>query len=75
MDQSGEGPHIKIGTQLGNPPKMKIGSTDHLCYLGLHSERRVQMEPQGANPILNREGHPPKGEGVSQGPDCGSAHP
>ena len=28
MDQSGERPNIKIGTQLSNPPQMEIGKAD-----------------------------------------------
>ena len=29
MDQNGESPNIKIGTQLGNPLEMEIGRVDH----------------------------------------------
>ena len=62
MHQDSEHPNIEIGLQLGYPPKMKKGGTDHRSHLSFHSERRVQMDPQVADPILGGKNHPPKKE-------------
>ena len=40
MHQGSEHPDIKVGAQLGYPPEVKKGSTDHWRHLEFHSKRQ-----------------------------------
>ena len=46
MYQGSERPHVKVGSQLGNPLKVEKGGANYRHHLGFHGEHQIQVYPK-----------------------------